>query len=55
MNEADVLDAYHDVSRSLTRYVWTLELGLPHPSLVPQQMCLSALVAATRPGASSAP
>jgi acyl carrier protein len=50
MNEADVLDAYHDVSRSLTRYVWTLELGLPHPSLVPQQMCLSALVAATEAG-----
>jgi acyl carrier protein len=50
MNETDVLDAYHDVSRSLTRYVWTLELGLPHPSLVPQQMCLSALVAATEAG-----
>src|SRR6185295_17763995 len=25
-------------------------LGLPHPSLVPQQMCLSALVAATEAG-----
>jgi acyl carrier protein len=50
MNETDLLDAYHDVSRSLTRYVWTLELGLPHPSLIPQQMCLSALVAATEAG-----
>jgi hypothetical protein len=30
--------------------VWTLELGLPDPALVPQQMCLSALVAATEAG-----
>jgi acyl carrier protein len=50
VDDGDVLDAYHDISRSLTRYVWTLELGLPDPSLVPQQMCLSALVAATEAG-----
>jgi acyl carrier protein len=50
VDDGDVLDAYHDISRSLTRYVWTLELGLPDPALVPQQMCLSALVAATEAG-----
>jgi hypothetical protein len=50
MDDADVLDAYHDVNRALTRYVWALELGLPDPSLVPQQMCLSALVAASEAG-----
>jgi acyl carrier protein len=50
MDEADVLDAYNDVSRALTRYVRTLELGQPSPALVPQQLCLSALVAATEAG-----
>jgi acyl carrier protein len=50
MNDGDVLDAYHDIGRALTRYVSTLELGLPDPALVPQQMCLSALVAATEAG-----
>jgi hypothetical protein len=49
-SDGDVLDAYHDVARALTRYVWTLEVGLPDPALVPQQMCLSALVAATEAG-----
>src|SRR6185369_16385233 len=48
--DGEILDAYHDVGRALTRYVWTLELGLPDPALVPQQMCLSALVAATEAG-----
>ena len=50
MNDGDVLDAYHDIGRALTRYVWTLELGMPDPALVPQQICLSALVAATEAG-----
>jgi acyl carrier protein len=50
VGDSTVLDAYHDVSRTLTRYVWTLERGLPDPSLVPQQMCLSALVAASEAG-----
>jgi acyl carrier protein len=50
VDDGEVLDAYHDISRSLTRYVWMLELGLPDPALVPQQMCLSALVAATEAG-----
>jgi len=50
MTDGDVLDAYHDVGRALTRYVSTLELGLPDPALVPQQMCLSALVAAKEAG-----
>jgi acyl carrier protein len=50
VSDAEVLEAYHDVSRTLTRYVWTLERGLPDPALVPQQMCLSALVAASEAG-----
>ena len=50
LQDSEVLDAYHDVGRALTRYVWTLELGVPDPALVPQQMCLSALVAATEAG-----
>lgn len=50
VDDGDVLDAYQDISRALTRYVWTLELGLPDPSLLPQQTCLSALVAATEAG-----
>ena len=50
VDDGEILDAYQDISRSITRYVWMLELGLPDPSLVPQQMCLSALVAATEAG-----
>jgi len=50
LQDSEVLDAYHDVGRALTRYVWTLEQGVPDPALVPQQMCLSALVAATEAG-----
>ena len=50
LQDTEILDAYHDVGRALTRYVWTLELGMPDPALVPQQMCLSALVAATEAG-----
>jgi acyl carrier protein len=50
LQDTEILDAYHDVGRALTRYVWTLELGQPDPALVPQQMCLSALVAATEAG-----
>jgi len=50
LQDTEILDAYHDVGRALARYVWTLELGVPDPALVPQQMCLSALVAATEAG-----
>ena len=50
LQDTEILDAYHDVARALTRYVWTLELGMPDRALVPQQMCLSALVAATEAG-----
>ena len=50
LQDTEILDAYHDVGRALTRYMWTLELGVPDPALVPQQMCLSALVAATEAG-----
>lgn len=50
ITDGEILDAYHDVGRALMRYVWTLELGLPDPALAPQQMCLSALVAATEAG-----